>query len=74
MQSGSESNPEIQCPRCHQRYPKSEMVFGSPLGGFRAYRLCNSCYSRLARMNTFLGASIVAIALIIVCVLAVLHL
>ena len=31
MQSGSDSNAEIPCARCHQRYPRSEIVFGSLL-------------------------------------------
>ena len=60
MQTGSDSNTEIPCVRCHHRYPKSQMVYGSPLGGFHGYWLCSSCYSRLARTNTFAGAGIVA--------------
>jgi hypothetical protein len=73
MQCGLESNAEIACARCHQRHSQSEMVFGSPLGGFRAYWFCRGCYARLARMNTFMGAGVVAIAIIIVCVVAFIH-
>jgi hypothetical protein len=73
MQNGSESNLEIPCARCHQRYPKSAMVYGLPSQGFRPYWLCGECYAKRARMKMSAGAGIVAVAIIIVGVWALVH-
>ena len=72
MQSGSDSDAEIPCARCHQTFPRSEMVFGMPMRGYRSGWFCSSCYSRLARKDNYLSAGVFAIVIIFACVLGLL--
>ena len=70
MQSGSDSNAEIPCRRCHQTFPRSEMVFGMPMRFYASGWFCRSCYSRLARRDNYLSAGVFAIVIIFAWVLA----